>query len=83
MKMNSIKLRFSMNSSYLATFDDKTLQIFDFIQLPEENEADNVKLLKHMEDLEFKMADTYAYDRIHEVFIDENDIQDSWLVLTS
>ena len=53
------------------------------MQLPEENEADNVKLLKHMEDLEFKMADTYAYDRIHEVFIDENDIQDSWLVLTS
>ena len=53
------------------------------MQLPEENEADNVKLLKHMEDLEFNMADTYAYDRIHEVFIDENDIQDSWLVLTS
>ena len=83
MKMDSIKLRFSMNSSYLATFDDKTLQIFDLMQLAEENEADNVKLLKHMEDMEFKMADSYAYDRIHEVFIDENDIQDSWLVLTS
>ena len=53
------------------------------MQLPEENEADNVKLIKHMEDMEFKMDDAYAYDKISEVFIDENDIQDSWLVLTS
>ena len=81
--MDKIKLRFSINSSYVATFDDKVLQIFELMQLPEENEADNVKLIKHMEDMEFKMDDAYAYDKISEVFIDENDIQDSWLVLTS
>ena len=31
----------------------------------------------------FKMDVSFAYDKIHEVFIDEKDVRDSWLVLTS
>lgn len=81
--MKSIQVRFSKESAYVATFSERNLKIYDLMQVAEENDTDCVKLLKHMEDIEFKMDVTFAYDKIHEVFIDEEDVLDTWLVLTS
>ena len=75
------KVRFSNGSSFVATITNTSLKIYDLRKNPVQQD-DGAKAIECESELEFNL-NRPAYDRILGAFIDEDEVKNSWVVLSS